>query len=100
MRAKDYRRYMDQVKIAHKIRYAYVNIEVPGKLRKGKGFCSCIMCTQKTNVRGKTMCGSGGKGKSGCKARYKGHNWKHSDKKKIASCEDDLKEFYESLEQN
>jgi len=97
MRTKDYRRHKDWVKIKRKIRYARVNTDVPhGIFRKGKNFCSCMMCTPKTNLRGKTMCGGrGGKGKSATRARYKGHNWKHSDRKKIEKCNQSLKEFQE-----
>ena len=92
MRTKAYRRYKDQVKIKHKIKYAYgYEVSYPGMLRKGKNFCSCSMCTPKTNCRGKTISAHGGRSSS--KARYKGHNWKHSDKKKIASCKDSLKEW-------
>lgn len=97
MRDRAYRRYMNEIKIKHKIKYGYMIDfhECPGKLRKGKNFCSCSCCTPKTNEKGKTMCGSGGKGKSGSKINYSTRNWKNSDQKKIARCEASL-DYWES----
>ncbi len=60
--------------------------EVEGKLRKGKNFCSCSLCTPKTNNRGKTYFGY-------TKIRYKRYNWSAADKKKVDSCTYSLSEY-------
>lgn len=78
MRDRAYRRYMNEVKTKRKLKYNQLSHleDCPGKLRKGKNFCSCSCCTPKTNLKGKTYFGH-------TKIRYSTRNWKVSDKKKI-----------------
>ena len=94
-RDKMYRRRMRRKHIRRKKEIAQLNFgsgwhyEFDGMYDKGKIHCSCPMCSQKTNNKGKNRLKHGN--------YYPSKNWKHSDKIQLDSGNDQLKEFEKAL---
>lgn len=90
MRNKPYRREMRRKHIKRKKRIAdsiysggpYYSFD--GQYDKNKVHCSCPMCSQKTNNKGKNRLKHGN--------YYPSKNWKHSDKLKIDKMDAQLAE--------
>ena len=82
MRAKHIRR---KKKIANSVCYNGWGYEYDGMYSKGKIHCSCPSCSQKTNNKGKNRLKHGN--------YYPSKDWKHSDKIKIDSGNEQLKIF-------
>lgn len=81
MRAKHIRRKKRIVNAYH----GYWYYSSDGMYSKGKIHCSCPMCSQKTNNKGKNRLKHGN--------YYPSKNWKHSDRIKIERMNFQLKDF-------
>jgi hypothetical protein len=80
MRSKIFAREMREKHIQRKKRiaeklYGHGFYKCDGKYDKGKVHCSCPMCSEKTNNKGKNRLKHGN--------YYPSKNWKHSDQQKI-----------------
>lgn len=92
MRSKNFVREMREKHIRRKKRiaekhYGWGYYRCDGKYDKGKIHCSCSMCAQKTNNKGKNRLKRGN--------YYPSKNWKHSDAINIESMEQELQEYFE-----
>jgi len=82
------RRKKNWSKAIYKRKHGYMHLHDKPlqSLNKGKNFCSCSLCTPKTNPKGKRYFGSQ-------KIKYKQRNWKHSDRLKIGTCDSKLYDY-------